>query len=101
MQEKRPKKSMSPKFCINLDFCTPSLMAMHSIIAFGVQSDKLKLKLTSSARKLIWWLIVAATAWAAHHAGLTITQMEAHMEASLTFKVHGEAYGVVGPVGVR
>ena len=54
--------------------------------------------LTSSAAKLGRWLIAAAIAWAAHHAEFTITPMEVHMEASLSFDVHGEAHGVVGPV---
>ena len=59
------------------------------------------IEFASSAAKLGRWLIAAAIAWAAHHAELTIAPMEVHMEASLSFDVHGEAHGVVGPVGVR
>lgn len=60
---------------------------------------------TSSAARLGRWLIAAAVAWAAHHAGFTINAMEIHMAASLTLDVmldvQGEAHGVVGPGGVR
>jgi hypothetical protein len=59
------------------------------------------INIIGSVEKLGRWLIAAVIAWAAHHAGSAFVGMEAHMEATITFEVQGEAHGVVGPVGVR
>jgi len=56
---------------------------------------------STSGKTLKGWLVAAVVAWAAHYAGSVFVRMEAHMDASITLKVQGEAHGAVGPVGVR
>jgi len=96
---KHPLLQPAFRACLRcIDLCSDPL-ALAGVAKVGILRDHLRN--SCSGKKLRGCVIAAVIAWAAHHVGFPLVRMEAHMKASITLQVQGEANGSVGTLGVR